>query len=531
LYAVGQFPFSLPGIIVPLALTVCASPAAAFEDPRARPALGLLEAVRITLTNDPNIQLQEAAVHFSRGSLQEAKGRFDSRLAGSISQGLEQTAVQTSDTNALNPGGFQRLTVDRTTARASVYKQFRSGLEVSPGVQYTQFDDNNKVGLEPESRAEVNFTVRVPLGRGLGRKDVAAEETAARINLEASKMALRNVIAASVLNTAASYWNYRAATLRLQILQQSENRARELINNTLQLVKANEVPPAETNQLAANVADKVASRIAAEQELIEARHTLGLSMGVSPDTLAQFSPPTDEFPEPSDQVQELAAHTFIQLALAQRTDLQSARLREGSARTMVDAAHARLKPQADLLLQAGYGGVAVGGESRRFVGAFSDNIEGVSGFLALNFSWPPANNAARGILVQQEALYEQALLRADDLARHIASGVEVSLERLRREGQALKETASAIAEYQIAVKNEQIKRQLGLSDFLNVVALEDRSINASLAHLTAQLQHAVALARFRYETGLLMAGDAQRISITLEQFVSLPSAKSAIRQP
>src|SRR4030095_61322 len=88
LYAVGQFPFLLPGIIVPLALTVCGSPAAAFEDPRSRPAIGLLEAVRITLTNAPNIQVQEAAVHFSRGSLQEAKGRFDSRLAGSIRQGL-----------------------------------------------------------------------------------------------------------------------------------------------------------------------------------------------------------------------------------------------------------------------------------------------------------------------------------------------------------------------------------------------------------------------------------------------------------
>jgi hypothetical protein len=95
----------------------------------------------------------------------------------------------------------------------------------------------------------------------------------------------------------------------------------------------------------------------------------------------------------------------------------------------------------------------------------------------------------------------------------------------------LKETASAIAEYEIAVKNEQIKRQLGLSDFLNVVTLEDRSINASLAHSAAQLQHAVALARFRNETGLLMAGDAQRMSITLEQLVTLPSAKSAIRQP
>src|SRR5262245_51004154 len=96
----GYLLFWLPGIVVPVAFAVAAAVA---PEPPQRPALSLLQAVRTTLAHDPNIQLQQEEIHASRGSVQEAKGRFDTRLSSSLSQGLEQTAVQISATNALNP--------------------------------------------------------------------------------------------------------------------------------------------------------------------------------------------------------------------------------------------------------------------------------------------------------------------------------------------------------------------------------------------------------------------------------------------
>ena len=53
------------------------------------------------------------------------------------------------------------------------------GIEIGPTVKVTRVDDNLSP-YEPENRAEVNFTIRVPLARGRGAKDTAAEETAAR---------------------------------------------------------------------------------------------------------------------------------------------------------------------------------------------------------------------------------------------------------------------------------------------------------------------------------------------------------------
>lgn len=516
----------LPGLIaVLLVFHLAPAPSAAAQpatNQNQRPALSLLDAVRTTLARDPGIQLREQEVQFSRGLLQQAKGQFDSRLSSTVSQGLEQSGVRAS-TNGLNSGGFRRLSVDRTTVRASVDKLLRSGVEVSPGVQVTRVDDNLS-GYDPENRAEVNFTVRVPLGRGLGVKDTGAEETAAKINQEAARLAFRNLVAARVLNTVANYWSYLAAAQRLEVLIKSEVHARDLVNKTLELVKAGEVPAAETNQLTANLADKITLRVVSDQELFEARQTLGLGMGLPADQLEGLALPADGFPPAGEEAPALSLQALISTALSRRTDLQSARLQENSTRTLRDAARYRLKPQVDLLLQVGYGGVAGGREAQRFVHSFSDNVEGVNAFAGLNLNWPPANNEARGILVQQESQHQQAMIRAEDLARNIVSGVAVAVERLRNVVQEVKRTELAAVQYETAVKSEELKRRLGLSTFINVLVLDDRWINTELAHLGAQFQHATALARLRYETGLLVSGDTTGESIRLEQLITAPTA-------
>jgi outer membrane protein TolC len=490
--------------------------------PDATPGLKLLDAVRTTLARDPAIQLQAEEVTASLGVAQEARGRFDTRLSSTVGQGLEHTPVR-STTNALNAGGFERLTVDRTTLRVGAAKLLRSGVEVSPGVQLTRVDDSLS-GFDPENRAEVNFTVRVPLGRGLGRGDTGAEETAAQIAYEAARLDLRNVVALRLLNTAASYWNYLAATRRLEIVSQSELHARELITRTLDLVKAGEVPAAETNQLAANLADKTASRIATEQALLEARQALALAMGLPGDQLERLPPPVDPFPVPVEEALPpgLTAQEFIEQALSLRADLQSARLWEDSARTLSVASRRRLKPQVDLLLQVGYAGLDTGSQPGRLFASTYENIAGVNAFAGLNFEWPPANNAARGLFLQRDALYRQTVIRAADLERNIVSGVSLGLERLRNVMQEWKRSELAAREYETAVRNEKAKRQLGFSTFIDVVVLEDRLTSAALNHLGARLQHAVALARLRYETGLLLAGDAGGESLRLEHLTTLP---------
>jgi outer membrane protein TolC len=524
---VGSPPARRPWPWLALGFSVCLaqgifSTRAADPPPAAR-ALTLLEAARTTLAHDPLIQLQEKEVKLGRGRVQAEAGKFDPKLSSTL--GHEVDNAPGGRSTALNAGGFQRLSVDRTTLRVGVDKLLRSGVELSPGVEITRVDESlSEFG--PDNRAEVNFTVRVPLAKGRGRRDTAAEETAANALYEAVRLELRHLVAYRLLNTALAYWDFVAASKRLEILGRSEENARELLAKTEALVVAKEVPSVETNQLVANLADKTASRIAGEQTLFEARQSLGLAMGLAFEQFTNLPPPADAFPAVEETVVrgEWSAGALIQQARARRFDLDALRWRKEAAKTMMDAAEHRLKPQVDLILQLGYAGAAGGGQPYRMLASMADHVNGLNGFAGLSFEWSPANNAARGNLTQQEALFQQTLIRATDLERNIGAGVSGALEQLRNAARELERTWAAIQEYQTAVQNEKIKRQLGLSTFLDVLVLEDRLTGAALAYLSAHAKYAAAVARLRYETGLLVTGDGRGESLRLEQFITVPKA-------
>jgi len=370
----------------------------------------------------------------------------------------------------------------------------------------------------------VSFNVRVPLARGFGRKDVAAEETAAQLEYAASRLDLQHLIANRLLNTASGYWNYLGATRRVQIVTRAEQYASTLLTKTIALVKANEVPAAETNQLVANLADKTVNRIAAEQGLFEARQALGLAIGMSFAEFAALAAPVDDFPEAGDQpaLQDLTPQGLIEPALTRRADVQAAGWREKAARTLSVAALRRLKPRVDLIMQVGYAGAESGGETRQFFSAFAEHVEGVNALAGFTLAWPPANNAAKGILLQRESISRATAINAEDLRRNVSANVALVLEQLRSTFQELNRTAAAIREYEAAVRNEDSKRQLGFSTFINVLVLEDRLTNAELNHLAARIRYAILIVRFRYEIGAMISPDVTGERIVVEDLMTIP---------
>ena len=107
----------------------------------------------------------------------------------------------------------------------------------------------------------------VPLLRGRGRDVVAATETAAGIEVEASLLDLNQTISSLLSNTASSYWNAVGAAKNLKVAQGSEERGRIYVENVQTLIAAGRVPEAEIHQVNANLATRSAARIAAEQSL------------------------------------------------------------------------------------------------------------------------------------------------------------------------------------------------------------------------------------------------------------------------
>src|SRR6202035_1548979 len=78
------------------------------------------------------------------------------------------------------------------------------------------------------------------------------------------------------------------------------HRGEVYVDNVKALIDADHVPHTDLNDVAANLADRAANRIAAEQQVVVARQQLPIDMGTSAYDLFNGFDPTDDFPPGED---------------------------------------------------------------------------------------------------------------------------------------------------------------------------------------------------------------------------------------
>ncbi len=466
----------------------------------------LQEAIDAALEHGTELQLGEAQVRIGEGGLLAARAPFDTRLT---------TALSTERINGTSPGasaGVGATSVVSTTIASSVAvpKRFRSGVVITPRVNIERADVADIRGALT-SRASVELDATVPLLRDRGGGAVTAGARVARRVLDANILDARHSAASGVLAVVVAYWNDLAADERLEVYRSSELRASQLVDDTRRLVEADERPAADLDQLMANLALKRAVRLTGEQASVEAREQLALAMGAQEDAADALPRPTTSFPElrPEDESRDGRRESPIGFAsspgaLGDRADLAAMRARRDAALVQLQAARNGLLPRLDLSLGLGYQGIT---SDRGFGGAFSSlyrNVRGLDTSVRLSYELPFASLAARGEARRSAAAYDQARIREAQLTRQITSGVRVARAALRHGRDALLASRSAVALSREAVENEKRKFQLGMSTLFDVILAEDALTNARLGEITGRLAYAVAIARLRYETGVIL---------------------------
>lgn len=488
--------------------------------------LGLMEAVRNTLERDPNIQLQERQVDVAQGILENAAGQFDPTFDTALSQGWTHTLVPSNGRIGTSPrADLVTLVEDVTSYRLGLSKQLRSGPTIAPSLELTRLADNQD-RQRAANMARVTFAFKVPLLRGAGAKAVAAGERAAKVQREAATLDLQYTIASRLFNTVNAYWNCLAAERDVQVLRESEANAWRLTNHLDQLIQAKEFPAAELQQALADYAEKSAARIAAEQQLFAARQNLGLALGLRADQLSTAPLPAEDFPDLPEPTARppTADASLVERSLARRADYQSALKGQVASETLLIAARNGVKPQLDLDLEAGYTGVEDGSQFRHYFGSLDPWLAPGPNLLAsLRLGLPIGNHAARGLLLQRDAEYQQSLIRTRDLARTISSGIQVAVNDLTRAIEELRKLRQSVKMYERAVTNESLKLKLGSSTVLDQITIADRLAGTWLRQTAARARYAAALVRLRYETGLLVPLEAtQSVTLTREDLVTIP---------
>lgn len=480
-------------LLVLLGVWACPRPVAGQATPDA--GLRLTEVVQVALERSYALRIQREQVRISEGQVMAATSVFDPTLDASFQGGRSEVPDLASTTVARSGIG---------TYRVGLNKQYRSGLQISPGLQLSR-TDLLSTSLAPQISTRASLLMSLPLLRGRGHNLVAATEAAARTVLTADELAIRHTASESVLEAAVAYWAYVAAAQSVHILQASEARARRLLQETEALVAGGERPAAELDQLRASLADKINARLNAEQRLFESRQQLGLAMGLPFEQFEVLPPPTEAFPTPDTTAASLVATLLHRYALEQRADLQGALQREEASRTLVTAFRNETRPRLDLQLDLGYTGLSQGGRIGEYLPPIGQNdLSGKSASVALVYSIPAGNNRAQGQHLQQEAAYLQARMATEDLTRQIRSGVAVVVAALHRSIEEVARTSEAVALYQTAVAHEQKKVQLGMATLFDVTLVEERLTTALLNELAARSRYAQALVRLRHETGTLV---------------------------
>ena len=487
--------------------------------------ISLVYAVETALSTHPQIQISRLREDFSLGAVLSASGQFDTAVISTVSETVDGLPERSRDEKRVV--GAADGPINTVSYGAGIRKQLRSGISLSTGIDVSRLSQSGD-GVSTLNNGEVNFVITQPLMRNRGRKVTTANEVSAQSDYRASQFDLRHTLSGIVRNAVVAYWTYLAALDNFSILEQSESRAKKLLEDTSTLIKNGEVPAAEIYQLEANAAQKTAARILAEQDTVEAGQSFLLALGLSatPDNL--IPTPTDLFPEPNIGVMSTFEEIteWFATGLNNRDDYLAANLREESAATQLYAAKNRLKRRLDFSLDIGYDNVNKGDDLDRNLTALNPNGGGFNVGAFLTMDWPVRNYAALGEYQQQVSLHLLTVVARQDLSRTIKSSITVTLNALRNNSHELTATEKAVELFQRTLNNERQKLHLGEATFIDLISYEDRLTDVELQALAARLRYFTAVIQLRFESGLLIPPEMDEI-VTLEydRLVQIPEIR------
>jgi outer membrane protein len=508
-------------------LLVCSLGSFGQSSPPAPVPLELIQALQSTLANQPALHIGEQQVVTSRALHQEASGAFDTLTQASMFQNRINSPLTLFNQEEAGLLGIitNNQVSNVTSLDLGFTKEYRNGVSLTPSLVNTRTTDNI-YDIGGVNLTMLAIQVTVPLLRGRGRDVVAATETAAGIEIDASLLDLNQTISGLLSNTASSYWNALGAARILEVARESEKRGVVYVENVRTLISAERVPKSEIHQVDANLATRSAARIAAEQGLIAARQQLALAIGMSTDQMASVGTPVEDFPADDAQVLgAVNAHSlqqFFEYALAHRADFLAAKKREAEEKTLLAPARNGVLPQLNLSLSSGYSSLEEGTGVGNFFGAPGRAPRGPDLGVGVTYQFPPSNNAALGALMRAQSNVRQAELRTLQTSQNIMAAVVTALGGVRNAALQLQRAREAVTESRAALEGEREKYRLGVGQIVDVLTMEDRLTVAEQSQVNAQVGYAQALAQLRFATGSIVAPDQTVQSVDRDIFFTAP---------
>ncbi|MEM6793021.1 MAG: TolC family protein [Acidobacteriota bacterium] len=398
------------------------------------------------------------------------------------------------------------------------------------GIPRERFVDFGGKNVRDLYTLRVGFDIVVPLMRGAGSDEIAAQEQAAGRQVEAARRLIRHTASEQALATSTAYWNLLAAQNRVDLFQASVDRQDDISAATRTLIEADEIIPAEISRADASLARARTNLNAARRDLVERQVALAVSIGVASPRgeaglLASSSFPTTEEPggEALGDAEALAAaeEALRRLALDRRADVAAARESLEASRLLVTGAQGAARDRLDL--QGSVYATAVGEDS---FSEATDRWEAPSYRVGLSYEKVFGNRQLRGRVTQRRAEEARARIEHDDLRRTTQLAVSQSIGELTEAMERLRFAEQAVLDFDKAHLAE--KEKFGSREdvtLLDLLVSEDQQTEAELRAVDARLEVANLIAQLRFETATLLESTDGGFRVDEGAFTTLPEAE------
>ena len=480
--------------------------------------LTLREAIKLSLENNLQVGIAQAAREVTQGSVTVNEGAFDWNLAAnaqikkidSVATGVQYTAADVPYT-----GHSVNNTYNRGLS-ADLSKPFEWGglldLNYSPAYSFTK-DTVFPVpsALNPATGIPVftastampysgtfTATYSQPLLQGFGTAVVTTNLVISRKNSQAADYTYQLAIINLVASTEGAYWNTVFADRNLANMKISLSLAQQQLKENQIRLDVGTMAPLDVTQAEAQVAQAEQNIIAAEAQVANTRDALLRALYPSGPRNVTLEA-TDSPDLGHIQVDETGAE---KMARERRLELKSAGLAREVARLQESLAKNKILPQLNAVVA--YNGFT---DSYRTLGPVNTDLTGAKypGYtvgLALNM--PIQNRVAKGNLSIARANVRSTELSLHDQEWNIALQARTAVRNVEAAEKGVKAAAKTRFFQQATLDAERKKFENGMST--NFIVLTDMTTldNAKSAELTAQINYANAVTALEAAVGNLL---------------------------
>jgi outer membrane protein TolC len=496
----GVVPFRIGVLALLLAVLLDAA-----ETAPSAPML-LAEALRLAHTQGRDKQFQNEELQLIRMSLDKTQGDYGPIFSSSLNSDLYGTGSKDQ------PG-------NRQGAQVGVRQSLPGGGTVTATTGANRTAPPGSDPATSGSTATVNLTQ--PLLRGAGLQAWREPLTAAERSVRYSLRAHRRFVQQLSLDVARRYWALQDR--QFSVLQ--EQRALEAAEWSVGLAKAN-LELGRANATALDVFRAETQVIQTSQRLVDSKAAFAAELDAFKVDLALpvDQPMAIEATRPVAVLVDVDTAQVIATALAERSDLATARDNIEDADRALDRARRDLLPQLDALGSTSWNGTFDGQRNEAYGGAPAWSV-------GLRLEIPLDQR-------QENLSYESALIRRRQVARQaelkrsqVIQEIQASLQTLRSLEATLAIQDRNRTQARLKVEKSLLDQRAGEAGNRDVVEAQEQLTQAENAWFQAQAAYRAAELSLRHTAGVLVVAEDGAWSETPPPYATLRRAAVPPKPP